>query len=117
MADGRASDMNNNPKEGSGYKYTIAWKAIKDAAKTCNWCKLLPKRRGEVEGKAQVLVRYYKDNGYTPVGDKYLTVVVKSLEDGSTYMDEDFLLYTTRGIPSPRPPSLPPIFSFPPFYI
>lgn len=91
MADGRTSD---NP-EGSGYKYTTTWSAIKKASKICNWCKLLPQR--QAEGKAQVTVRYYKDTGYTPAGDKFLTVVVKGLGNEGTFMDEDFLLYTTRG--------------------
>ncbi|KAI0865770.1 heterokaryon incompatibility protein-domain-containing protein [Xylaria cubensis] len=94
MADGNASD---NPEE-NGYRYTTTWKTIKNAARTCNWCKLLPQR--QVEGKAQVVVRYYKDSGYTPVGDKFLTVIVKGFEDSSTFMDKDFLLYTTRDNPA-----------------
>ncbi|KAI1113914.1 heterokaryon incompatibility protein-domain-containing protein [Nemania sp. NC0429] len=64
MADGRTSD---NP-EGSGYKYTTTWSAIKKASKICNW--------------SQVTVRYYKDTGYTPAGDKFLAVVVKGLGNG-----------------------------------
>ncbi|KAI1171396.1 heterokaryon incompatibility protein-domain-containing protein [Nemania sp. FL0916] len=91
MADGKDSDK----PEATGYRYTSPWTTIKNASTICNWCKLLPQR--QVEGKAQVIVRYYKDNGYnTPVGDKFLTVIVKDLEDGGTFMDEDFLLYTTR---------------------
>ncbi|KAI1746207.1 heterokaryon incompatibility protein-domain-containing protein [Xylaria scruposa] len=96
IVDGRVSD---NP-EGSGYRYTTDWAAIKNATRTCNWCKLLPRR--QVEGKAQVIVRYYKDSGYTPVGDKFLTVVVKDLEDGSTFMNQDFPLYTTRDNPAAK---------------
>lgn len=91
MADSGAS---SNP-EGGGYTYTIAGSAIKNAAGTCNWCRLLSKR--QVEGAAQVTVRYYKDSKYTPVGDKLLTVVAKDLKDGSTLMNDDLLLYTTRG--------------------
>ncbi|CAG9940098.1 unnamed protein product [Clonostachys rosea f. rosea IK726] len=68
--------------------------AIKNAAGICNWCRLLPKR--QVEGAAQVTVRYYKDSRYTPVGDKLLSVVVKDLKDGSTFMTDELLLYTTR---------------------
>ncbi|VUC31086.1 unnamed protein product [Clonostachys rosea] len=90
MADSSAS---SNP-EGGGYTYTTPWSAIKNAAGTCNWCRLLPKR--QVEGAAQVTVRYCKDTGYTPVGDKLLTIVVKDLKDGSTFMTDDLILYTTR---------------------
>ncbi|KAI1123145.1 heterokaryon incompatibility protein-domain-containing protein [Nemania abortiva] len=90
MADGRAS----NNLGGGGYKYTTTWAAIKNAARTCNWCKLLPQRH--VEGGAQVIVRYYKDTSCTPVGDKLLTVIVEDLENRSKIMNEDFLLYTTR---------------------
>uniref|UniRef100_A0A8H7KEW6 Heterokaryon incompatibility domain-containing protein n=1 Tax=Bionectria ochroleuca TaxID=29856 RepID=A0A8H7KEW6_BIOOC len=90
MAGGGAS---SNP-EGGGYTYIVAWTAIKNAAGICNWCRLLPKR--QVEGAAQVTVRYYKDSRYTPVGDKLLSVVVKDLKDGSTFMTDELLLYTTR---------------------
>lgn len=88
------SGASSNP-EGGGYTYTVAWTAIKNAAGTCNWCRLLPKR--QVEGAAQVTVRYYKDSRYTPVGDKLLSGVVKALKDGSTFMTDELLWYTTRG--------------------